>query len=246
MNFESQSLKEEINSGIIYLIPSALGEASEDFFPSSTKEKIFSVDFFIVENERSARRFLRRIGYNTSFEEVVMVKLEDDKNFIAGENLKQHLSEGKSVGVISEAGAPGIADPGAAVVRWAHEHKIRLVPLIGPSSIALALMSSGLNGQQFCFHGYLPVKTDERRKKIKSLEDESKQKHQTQIFMETPYRNDSLLKDLLDVLHSSTQLCIASNITLKDEFIFTQPVSLWKKEIPDLRKKPTIFLLLSE
>ena len=244
MNFEI--VKHESSIGSIYLIPSLLGEDAEDCFTAAVKEKIFDIEFFIVENERSARRFLRRIGYKKNFDEVKMMKAETDKEFLADESLLSYLSEGKNIGVISEAGAPGIADPGAAVVRWAHQHLIKAIPLIGPASIFLALMASGLNGQQFCFHGYLPVQSNERRKKISQLEEESHRKNQTQIFMETPYRNESLLKDLLETLKFATLLCIAANITLSDEFILTQSISSWKNEIPDLKKKPTIFLILAQ
>lgn len=236
----------EIPLGRIYLIPSSLGEEAPDSFSDSEKQLIQSLDFFIVENERSARRFLRSIGFSKNFDTVEMLKVDDDKNFLPDETLLLHFQKGKNAGVISEAGCPGIADPGAAVIRWAHHHHLKVVPLIGPSSIFLALMASGLNGQQFAFFGYLPVASVERKKKLRQLEEESKQKHQTQIFMETPYRNDALLKDILEVLKPSTQLCIASNITLAGEFIFTQAVSMWKKNIPDLKKKPTIFLLLAE
>jgi len=225
MNFELHSLKEQNNSGFIYLIPSSLGEESEDFFSPSVKEKIFSIEFFIVENERSARRFLRSIGYKKNFDEGTMIKVEKDVDFSPDENLLNYLKQGKSIGIISEAGAPGIADPGASAVQWAHQHQIRVIPLIGPSSIFLALMASGLNGQQFCFHGYLPVQSGDRKRKIKQLEEESARKHQTQIFMETPYRNDALLKDILETLTSSTMLCIATHISLPDEFIFTQAIS---------------------
>lgn len=232
--------------GKIYLIPSTLGEAAPDFFSDFTKQIIHSLDFFIVENERSARRFLRHTGYRKDFDTIEMLKMDDDTNFLPDEKLLKHFQAGKNAGVISEAGCPGIADPGSAVVRWAHQNKISVTPLIGPSSIFLALMASGLNGQQFSFHGYLPVSSLERKKKLKQLEEESQRKHQTQIFMETPYRNDSLLKDILEVIKSSTLLCIASVVTLPDEFIFTQTISDWRKNIPDLKKKATIFLMLAE
>ena len=231
-------------TGKIYLIPSSLGEDSPDFFSDFTKQIIDTLDFFIVENERSARRFLRSVGFKKNFEEVEMLKIDDDKNFLPDKKLLQHFIDGKNAGVISEAGCPGIADPGSALVRWAHQNKIAVVPLLGPSSIFLSLMASGLNGQQFSFHGYLPVSSSERKKKLRQLEEESQRKKQTQIFIETPYRNDSLLKDILESLTPSTLLCIASNITQADEFIFTQRISDWRKQIPDLKKKPTIFLML--
>ena len=239
-------MRNEISMGKIYLIPSSLGEETPDFFSDSAKQIIHSLNFFIVENERSARRFLRSIGYKKDFDAVEMLKVDDDNNFLPDKQLLQHFLEGKSAGIISEAGCPGIADPGTSVVAWAHQNKISVTPLVGPSSIFLALMASGLNGQQFSFHGYLPVSSSERKKKLKQLEEESQRKHQTQIFMETPYRNDALLSDIYIVLKPSTLLCIATNITLPDEFIFTQPLSEWKKNIPDLKKKPTIFLIHAE
>ena len=244
MNFE-EALDEERNKGSIYLIPSSLGEGSEDFYSAAMKEKIFGIACFIVENERSARRYLRSIGYKRNFDEVKMIKAETDDSFSPDEELLRLLKGGLNAGVISEAGAPGVADPGAAVVRWAHANGVRVVPLIGPSSILMALMASGMNGQQFAFHGYLPVQSHERKKKIRQLEEESSQKNQTQIFMETPYRNEALMKDLLETLKPATRLCIASNISLPDEFIFTQAVASWKKNIPDLKKKPVIFVMLA-
>jgi len=177
---------------------------------------------------------------------VTLARIENDVDFLPEEKLTAHFLEGKSVGLISEAGCPGIADPGQSLVRWAHQNHVKVVPLIGPSSVFLALMASGMNGQQFTFHGYLPVSSSERKKKLKQLEEESQRNRQTQLFIETPYRNDSLLKDILEVLRPSTALCIASNITLPGEFICTRPVSAWKKNLPDLKKKPSIFLLQAQ
>jgi 16S rRNA (cytidine1402-2'-O)-methyltransferase len=231
--------------GKIFMIPSVLGEEGAAAINEGAKQVMYAIDFFIVENERSARRFLRSMGYIKNFDEVRMLKIEKDEDFTGDEHLFLHLKGGNNAGVISEAGCPGIADPGAAIVRWAHESRIKVVPLVGPSSIFLALMASGLSGQQFAFHGYLPVTSSERKNKIKRLEEESLRKKQTQIFMETPYRNDALLKDLLDACKPSTRLCIASDITLPSEKILTLMVSEWKKQIPVLNKKPTIFLILA-
>jgi 16S rRNA (cytidine1402-2'-O)-methyltransferase len=232
-------------SGRIFLIPSSLGDEGAVAIPAETRQIVLSIDFFIVENERSTRRFLRSIGYTKNFDEGNLLKVERDEDFKGEEKLLHHLKKGNDAGVISEAGCPGIADPGAAVVQWAYQHKIKVVPLVGPSAIFMGLMASGLNGQQFAFHGYLPVSSPERRNKLKQLEEESQRKKQTQIFMETPYRNDSLLKDLLDACKPSTSLCIASDITLPTEKIYTCSVAEWKKHIPDLKKKPTIFLMLA-
>jgi 16S rRNA (cytidine1402-2'-O)-methyltransferase len=238
-------MPQERTRGSIFLIPSSLGEGSEEFYSPAMKEKIFGIACFIAENERTARRFLRSIGYKRNFDNVKMIKAETDDSFSPDDELIRRLDDGMNAGVISEAGAPGVADPGAAVVRWAHASGIRVVPLIGPSSILMALMASGLNGQQFSFHGYLPVKQPERRKKIRELEEESAQKNQTQLFMETPYRNDALLNDLLATLKPRTRLCIASNISLPGESIMTLPVSAWRKKVPGLHRQPTIFAMLA-
>lgn len=232
-------------SGRIFLIPSSLGDEGAIAIPAETKQLVESIGFFVVENGRSARRFLRSIGYMKNFDEENLLEVERDEDFKGDEKLLNYLKKGNHAGVISEAGCPGIADPGAAVVRWAHQHKIKVVPLVGPSSIFMALMASGLNGQQFAFHGYLPVSSPERRNKLKQLEEESQRKKQTQIFMETPYRNDSLLKELLDTCKPGTQICIASDISLPTEKIYTCSVAEWKKNLPDLKKKPTIFLMLA-
>ncbi|HUM45514.1 MAG TPA: SAM-dependent methyltransferase [Chitinophagales bacterium] len=233
-------------TGQLYLIPSALGEESLASIPESTRSVLYGIQFFLVENERSARRFLRSAGYKKNFEEGVMIAVARDEDFIPPPSMLQHLLEGNHIGVISEAGCPGIADPGAAAVLWAHEHHIKVVPLTGPSSIFLALMASGLNGQQFAFHGYLPVNAGERKVKLKQLEEESLRKNQTQIFMETPYRNTAMLKDVLESCRPKTLLCIASGITLPSEKILTQSIHDWKKQIPDIHKKPTIFLILAK
>lgn len=203
-----------------------------------------AINFFLVENERSARRFLRSIGYPKNFDEGTMIRVTQDTDFVPPETLLPHLRAGNHVGIISEAGCPGIADPGAAAVQWAHQHGISVVPLAGPSSIFLALMASGMNGQQFAFHGYLPVAGAERKSRLKQLEEESARKGQTQIFMETPYRNNALLKDILESCKPATLLCIAADITLRSEKILTQPVHAWKKQVPDLNKKPAIFLMM--
>ncbi len=232
-------------TGKILLIPSALGAEGNNAIPERSREVLMTIEYFIVENERAARRFLRSLGYTKSFEEVILNKLERDEDFEESAELLAYLKSGRCAGVISEAGCPGIADPGASVVKWAHRLGIDVIPVVGPSSIFLALMASGLNGQQFVFHGYLPIESATRKLKLKQLEEESFLKNQTQIFMETPYRNDGLVKDMLSVCRSATKLCIASNITLPTENIRMYSIGEWKKNIPDLKKKPAIFLLLS-
>ena len=230
--------------GKLVLIPIPLGECSPEYaIPSEIFAIIGKLDYFIVENIKTARRYIRKADAHKNIDEItffILNKHTDPKEF---NGFLEPLKQGHDIGIISEAGVPGIADPGAPVVKLAHEQNIRVVPLVGPSSIILALMASGMNGQNFTFHGYLPIKNHARTKAIKELEKQSKLKNQTQIFMETPYRNNKLITTLMEVCQGSTNLCIASNITTKEEFINTKPISQWKKDVPDLHKKPTIFLL---
>lgn len=237
---------EEKTNGTLYLIPSTLGAEDIDYeIPAANLSIIAELDEFIVENIKTARRFLRRLKYKHDFEDVTFhvlnkkTPLEETITFLAG------MKNGKNCGLLSEAGNPCIADPGQIIVAQAHENQIKVVPLVGPNSILLALIASGFNGQNFTFHGYLPIETAERIEKIKELEKISTSKRQTQIFMETPYRNNSLLKDIIKTCKKNTYLCIASDITKKTEFIKTMRIEKWKKQIPDLNKKPTIFLIHS-
>lgn len=232
--------------GRLYLIPVPLGTEGSGAIPEATREAVAAIDYFIVENERSARRCLRSMGYKKNFDAVTMLTMNSNEYFEVPETLLPYLQAGHSVGVISEAGCPGIADPGAAAVLWAHRNGIAVVPLTGPSSIFLALMASGLNGQQFAFHGYLPVQSAARKSKLKQLEEASKRSQQTQIFMETPYRNMTLLHDILESCREQTLLCIAADITLPTAFILTQTVKRWKQQNIDLHKKPAIFLLQAQ
>ena len=229
--------------GKLYLIPSFLGEDNKAIIPDQVKEVVGMLDEFIVENAKTARRYLRAIGFTKNFDTEVVIN-EIDKH---GENqvpkLMAGISKGKNIGIISEAGNPCIADPGHEIVRYAHSRNIQVVPLVGPSSILLALIASGMNGQQFTFHGYLPIQSADRMKKIRQLEEIARRHNITQIFMETPFRNDSLLKDALQVLDSDTKLCVACDLTLPSEFISTKKVSDWKKTLPDLHKRYSIFLL---
>lgn len=230
--------------GILYLIPSPLGDAPVDFsIPHSVKEIVNGIDNYIVESEKSARRFLIKLGINKAIDELNFFLLNEhtrDRDF---EKLLRPLLLGKNMGLISDAGCPAIADPGAEVVLLAHGSGVRVIPLAGPSSIILALMSSGLNGQKFCFHGYLPAERHGRIKKIKELEQESDSENQTQVFIEAPYRNQKLLEDILGNCKTETLLCIACDITLPAEFIMTKSVGEWKKKIPDINKRPAIFLI---
>lgn len=232
--------------GNLYLIPTTLGATAPlEVLPLSVKKAIDHIDEYIVENEKSARRFIKAIQPQKDQGKLIFhtlnkyTQLEELPEFFEG------LTSGKDVGLISEAGCPGVADPGAEVVAMAHDKNIRVVPMVGPSSILLALMASGLNGQSFAFHGYLPVDKKERKQRIKELERISRGFKQTQIFIETPYRNMALLNDLLSHCKPDTQLCIATDISLPSEEIHTRTVSEWNRDFPDVHKRPSIFLFLS-
>lgn len=235
---------EKNGNGKLYLIPSALGD-NEPFevLPISIKQIIESIDHYVVENEKTARRFIKKISPRKS---QANLHFEILNKYTEPEAIPTFLApciEGHDVGVLSEAGCPGVADPGAYVVRIAHEKGIQVVPLVGPSSILLAIMASGLNGQNFAFNGYLPIDNPDRKKSIKKLEKLSAESQQSQLFIETPYRNDKLLGELLKTLANATLLCIASDITLESEFIKTKTVSNWKNSFPNLHKRPTIFIV---
>ncbi len=229
----------------LYLIPVTLGDTSIDkVLPSYNKDVIVSIKYFIVENIRSARRFLKKTDSQINIDMLTFFELNKHTNLSDIERyLDPLISRGESVGVISEAGCPAIADPGADIVAIAQRINLRIVPLVGPSSIIMSLMGSGFNGQSFTFHGYLPIDNNDRIKKIKLLEQRIATEHQTQIFIETPYRNHKLVEDLIKNCIPSTKLCIAMNITCDDEFIKTLSVKEWKNKIPDMNKKPCIFLL---
>jgi 16S rRNA (cytidine1402-2'-O)-methyltransferase len=230
--------------GHLYLIPTLLGDVEPlEVLPLSVRKVLESTNFFIVENEKSARQFIKRVLPTKSqpnLELFVLNKYTPTTEFV---KFVAPLERGFHVGLLSEAGAPGVADPGAEIVALAHSRGLRVVPLVGPSSILMAMMASGLNGQSFAFNGYLPIDKEQRKRKIKSLESLSKSKAQTQIFMETPYRNMKLLDDLLILLDPATHLCIATDITLPSEMIATHPVVYWQKNRPDIEKRPTIFIL---
>ena len=231
--------------GTLYLIPVPLAEnAEKQSYTLFHQELINHIDEYVVENEKTARRFLKQAGLKIPQSELKMhdygkhVREKIDYNRIF-----KSVKEGKDLGLMSEAGCPGVADPGADVVAEAHKRGIKVVPLVGPSSILLALMASGFSGQKFAFHGYLPIDKAERTKKIKDLEFQSQKEKQTQIFMETPFRNNALFDDLLKNCKPKTNICIACNMTAPDEQILTLSVSEWKNRKLELHKKPTIFLL---
>ena len=230
--------------GVIYLIPTTIGEIGPlEVLPISVKQVIEKVDHYIVENEKSARRFINKIHAKKNQAALQMQLLNKYTHDIEIPDFLTPCLQGFDMGIMSEAGCPGIADPGAAVVKLAHEKNIKIVPLVGPSSIILALMASGLNGQSFAFNGYLPIDRAERRREIKLLEKRSREFQQAQIFIETPYRNETLLDDFKKVLRDQTLLCVACDITLSTAFIKTQAISRWKNTEVFIHKKPCIFII---
>ena len=233
--------------GKLYLVPNIIADASQDYvIPAQVKESLRLITHFVVEDVRTARRYLSSLKIFNSIEVLhFQVLNKDTKEHELAELLKP-LKEGLDIGVISESGCPGVADPGALAVSYAHQHNIQVIPLVGPSSILLALMASGLNGQKFAFHGYLPIDGNEVGKAIKALESESRTKNQTQIFIETPYRNNSLLDHLIKHLHPNTKLSIAIDITGAAESIQTKEIKAWAVNKPSLAKTPAVFSFLAQ
>ena len=233
------------NYGTLYLIPTTLGDTEPlEVLPLTIKRTVEGIDHYIVENEKSARRFIKKITPRKSQAQLEIVLLN---KYTEPDVLPEYLQpclQGRDVGVLSEAGCPGVADPGAVIVKLAHEKGVRVVPLVGPSSIILALMASGLNGQNFAFNGYLPIEVQERKKLLKNLEKKSRELRQTQLFMETPYRNDKLFTELIRSLRPDTLLCIAADLTLKTEWIRTRKIAEWQGTPPGLHKRPVIFAIL--
>jgi 16S rRNA (cytidine1402-2'-O)-methyltransferase len=229
------------DKAIVYLIPSLLHEEGLSSIPSFITDAVKQCNVFFVENERTARRYLKQLWREMiidNYEWFVVTQSE-----IPSEQFKQKIKEGKIIGIISEAGCPGVADPGQHLVNIAQQMNIDVKPLVGPSSILLALMASGMNGQQFQFIGYLPIKEPERTKALKDLEAESAKKNCTQIFIETPYRNNQLVEFILKVCNPTTQFCIAVDITGPNEWIKTKTIAEWRQNKPDIHKRPAIFLL---
>ena len=230
--------------GKLYLIPTTLGDTEPlEVMPLSVKKVIEEVDFFIVENEKTARRFIKKITPKKSQSSLHLMSLDKYAEELETRTYLDVCKNGTNVGLLSEAGVPAVADPGATIVKLAHEKGIQVVPLVGPSSILMAMMSSGMNGQNFAFNGYLPIDKGERKKAIKELEKLSLDKNQSQIFIETPYRNEKMFADLKAALSPTTNLCIAADITLSSEYIKTFAVQDWKHQSPDLHKKPAIFII---
>ena len=236
----------ENNKGRLYLIPSPLGDNDPaEVVPVPVLESLKGFRTFVVEEIRTARRYLSKAGLKGHIGELQFFELNEHTEPAVIEGYLRLFDGGNDVALISEAGLPAVADPGAQLVALAHSHGIEVIPAVGPSSLMLALMASGLNGQSFAFCGYIPAKTDERRSRLKTLEKVSAQLKQTQILIETPYRNDSLFADILSVCGASVRVCVAANITMPDAYIRTKKVSEWKKEGLVIGKRPCVFLILA-
>lgn len=229
--------------GDLYLIPNTLGEDNFSFvLPDEVKSVIESLDYFIVENERTARAYIKRLLPNKIQKDIHVEIIDKHTDPLDLPRFLRPIENGKNAGIISEAGVPCIADPGAEIVSIAHRKGLKVIPLVGPSSILLALMASGFNGQQFAFRGYLPFDQQIRKRVFQAMNKDIKDGI-TQIFMETPYRNNKLLDELLKIMHPETKLCIACDITLENEYIRTKTIANWVGSLPDLHKRPTIFLI---
>jgi 16S rRNA (cytidine1402-2'-O)-methyltransferase len=231
--------------GKLYLIPTTLGETENPFdvLPQTIKRSIELMDYYIVENEKTARKFIKSVCPEKVQASLKLSALNKHTQKSEYSEMIQACLEGINVGLMSEAGCPGVADPGAVIVKLAHEKGIQVVPLVGPSSILLAIMASGMNGQSFTFNGYIPIDASEKKSALKGLEKLSMDKNQSQIFIETPYRNNKMLEDILNALHPETHLCVATDITLPTEYIKTMRVVNWKKAKVDLHNRPTIFII---
>jgi 16S rRNA (cytidine1402-2'-O)-methyltransferase len=243
MYFCNRLINIEFMQGKIYIIPTTLGDSQISVIPEKTVETVRNIRYFIVEDIRSARRYLSKIKMPVKIDELTFLELNEHTKPNDISELLVPALDGNNIGIISDAGVPCVADPGAVVIEYAHVKNIHVVPLVGPSSILLALMAAGMNGQNFAFAGYLPVKEQQRCQRIKFLEKRSKHENQTQVFIETPYRNMQLFKSFVSICNPSTKLCIAANITLADEFIKTMTIAEWEKYEPDINKKPCIFIL---
>lgn len=234
-----------MNLGCLYLIPVPLApDSAGASFTPFLSNTVNQINEYIVENEKTARKFLKQAGLTMSQSELVIHDYGKHKR--TNTSMKDYFSgllSGKDVGLMSEAGCPGVADPGAEIIAHAHKLGIRVIPLVGPSSIMLALMASGFNGQRFTFHGYLPIDKEQRRGQLHYAEQSALKRQETQIFIETPFRNNALLEDILKNCHEQTKLCIACNLTADDELIISESVKEWKKRKADFHKKPAIFLL---
>jgi 16S rRNA (cytidine1402-2'-O)-methyltransferase len=236
-----------MRTGTLYLIPTTLGESAPDaVIPQEVQQRVRALEYFVAENPKTARAYLKRIGTQKPLQALHIDTLNEHTPDAAIAGLAAPLQDGHDLGVMSDAGCPGIADPGAKLVRHAQRLAVRVVPLVGPSSILLALMASGLNGQRFAFHGYLPVANAAREHALRDLEKQSRRLQQTQIFIETPYRNQKLLQSILASCADATLLCVAAEISLAGEDIRTLTLAQWKRHPPQLERRPCLFLLLAE
>lgn len=230
--------------GTLYLIPTPLGDSSlEAILPPTVRDLAATLDTFIVEHPKTARAFLKQLATQTPLQQLNLLVLDEHTPASDLQALLEPLRAGKNVGLISEAGCPAVADPGANLVRLAHLQGIRVIPLVGPSSILLGLMASGLSGQRFTFHGYLPVDKTERKNKLLELELAAGARDETQIFIETPYRNRQMFEAITSSCNPATAVCVATDVTLETEMIVTKTVAEWKQQLPDIDKRPTVFLL---
>ena len=243
-HIKTETTKTSSTRGKIYLIPTTLGENDPlDVLPQTVKRAINFINDYIVENEKTARKFIKSIHPQKVQASLKLSALNKHTEISEYNKMIQPCLEGKNIGLMSEAGCPGIADPGAVIVKLAHEKNIQVIPLVGPSSILLAMMASGMNGQNFAFNGYIPIDKTEKKIALKNLEKISQDKNQSQIFIETPFRNNKMLEDILQALQPNTHLCLAADITLPTEYIKTMRVSDWKKAKIDLHNRPTIFII---
>ena len=234
-----------MKAGRLYLLPTPIGDTPVyDVLPQRNREILSSLDYFVVENVRTARRFLSRAAIGCSMDELRFAELNEHTRPEEMADLLAPVLTGTDAGLMSEAGVPGVADPGADLVAMAHAHGVEVIPLVGPSSLILALMASGLNGQSFAFNGYLPIKQPERNKAIRFFEKRAQTEHQSQLFIEAPYRNVKLFQDFLNVCGEHTSLCVAIDLLQPDQRIEMHSISQWRKRpVPDLQKRPAIFIL---
>lgn len=234
-----------MKKGKLYLLPTPLGETEVSVIPDYVIQIMHSLEFFIAEKAKTARRFIKSTGIPRPISDLTVYELNKRTTPAEWKEYLQAAEQGNHIGLMSEAGCPGIADPGAVIIEMAHKKGIEVVPLVGPSSILLALIASGLNGQSFCFHGYLSPKPDLLAKDFRRVEQLAKRQKQTQIFIETPYRNNKFIEKAIKTLAPNTRFCIAANLTLDNQYIVTKTIADWKKtKVPDLHKQPAVFLLL--
>ena len=233
-----------IPNGKLYLIPVTMGDCEPmDVLAQTVPRAVSLINYYIVENEKTARKFIKSILPTKNQSDLILLTLNKHTEISEHNAMIQPCLQGINVGLMSEAGCPGVADPGAVIVKLAHEKGIQVVPLVGPSSILMAMMASGLNGQSFAFNGYLPIDKQDKKQALKTFEKLSFDKNQSQLFIETPYRNNKLLEDILQTLQPNTHLCIATDISLPTEYIKTMRIAEWKKNTVDLHNRPTLFIL---